>query len=105
MQVKVIIGALNQAITLIVQQLNSVKQGLSTSKTPIPPPEVFSHLLMSALHQHIKPAPPNDFTGTCAEGQTFLNSCEIYFALAPYYFAGDHISNVWDYCIALYSTA
>jgi hypothetical protein len=47
--------------------------------------------------QHIKPSSPNDFRGDCMKGQTFLNLCELYVALAPHQFANDNMKIMWAF--------
>jgi len=45
--------------------------------------------------RHIKPATPSDFSGDRTKGRAFLNSCELYLALAPHQFADDHAKIMW----------
>jgi hypothetical protein len=45
--------------------------------------------------RHIKPLSLNDFRGDRTKGQTFLNLCELYVALAPHQFANDNVKIMW----------
>ena len=57
---------------------------------------------------HVKPSPPQEFSGDRAKGRAFLNSCELYFQLAPHQFALEHEKVSWAYsfmksgCAALF---
>jgi len=57
---------------------------------------------------HIKPSPPQEFSGDGAKGRAFLNSCELYLQLAPHQFASEHEKVSWAYsfmksgCAALF---
>lgn len=47
--------------------------------------------------RHAKPATPNDFSGDRAKGRAFINSCELYMALAPHQFADDNAKIMWAF--------
>jgi len=57
---------------------------------------------------HVKPSPPQEFSGDCAKGRAFLNSCELYLQLAPHQFTLEHEKVSWVYsfmksrCAALF---
>ena len=53
------------------------------------------HCETSSRDHHPKPATPADFSGDCTRGQAFLNSCALYFALAPHQFVDEHVQVMW----------
>ena len=47
--------------------------------------------------RYAKPATPNDFLGDCTKGHAFINSCELYMALAPHQFTDDNAKIMWAF--------
>ena len=47
--------------------------------------------------RYAKLATPNDFLGDCTKGHAFINSCELYMALAPHQFADDNAKIMWAF--------
>jgi Retrotransposon gag protein/Zinc knuckle len=67
---------------------------LSPRKCDLPPvPPMKSHTPSS----HVKPANPTEFSGDHMKGRAFLNSCNLYFALAPNQFADDQAKIMWAF--------
>jgi len=53
------------------------------------------HRETSSRDHRPKPATPADFSGDRTKGRAFLNSCALYFALAPHQFADEHAQVMW----------
>jgi hypothetical protein len=53
------------------------------------------HRDTSSRDHRPKPATPADFLGDRTKGRAFLNSCALYFALAPHQFADEHAQVMW----------
>jgi Retrotransposon gag protein len=62
--------------------------------SPGPAVHEIHHETLSHDH-HPKPATPADFLGDHTKGQAFLNSCTLYFALAPHQFVDEHVQVMW----------
>jgi hypothetical protein len=62
--------------------------------TPIPETPC-EQVTNSAGNRHVKPSCPNEFGGDRAKGRAFLNSCELYTALAPHQFVDNHVKIMW----------
>ena len=68
-----------------------------------------NHKILCEYHEHCehsidahrpryaKLATPNDFSGDCTKCCTFINSCELYMALAPHQFADDNTKIMWAF--------
>jgi hypothetical protein len=72
--------------------LNPASEDPHTTSIPKTPHKQISN---AGYTHHIKPLCPNEFGGNCMKGQAFLNSCELYMALAPHQFADDHAKIMW----------
>jgi hypothetical protein len=93
-QTEVALVALNNIVAHIVAQLDNVQNEMNTpahSDAPHTP----SKSSTNSPHCFAKPATPNDFTGNQNEGHTFLNSCDLYFVLAPHQFSNDEAKILW----------
>jgi hypothetical protein len=95
-QLKSAIGAINQVLTLITSQLNHVQYKPKMLNSP-PTVAGVSEAPAETLYHSLKPSTPNDFTGDRNEGWPFLNSCDLYFALAPHRFADDQAKILWAF--------
>ena len=91
---EVTIVALNDIVTLVVKQLDTVQlksQAPGHRNTPHTPSKQ-----PKTLPAHsVKPTNPNKFAGDCDEGCTLLNSCNLYFALTPHRFADNEARILW----------
>lgn len=88
------LAALNDVVALIVKQLDTVQ---SKSRTPVPcdMPHTPSKSPNPSPTHFAKPATPDDFAGDRDKGRAFLNSCNLYFALAPHRFPDDVTRILW----------
>jgi hypothetical protein len=79
-----------------INVLPSVSNPASEDPRATPIPETpREQVLSTADTRHIKPSCPNEFGGDRTKGRAFLNSCELYMALAPHQFMDDHAKIMW----------
>ena len=88
------LAALNDVVALIVKQLDTVQ---SKSRTPVPcdMPHTPSKSPNPSPTHFAKPATPDNFAGDRDKGCAFLNSCNLYFALALHRFPDDVTRILW----------
>jgi hypothetical protein len=76
--------------------LPSISNPASEDSRTTPIPETPRERVSSTTDtRHIKPSSPNEFGGDRTKGRAFLNSCELYTALAPHQFADDQAKIMW----------
>jgi hypothetical protein len=81
-----------------VQEAGSVSQSIATSTdgdVVVPGAQFNSSTHAQILQKQVKPFPPLDFSGDCAQGRAFLNSCKIYLHLASHQFDCDTTKVAW----------
>jgi hypothetical protein len=54
---------------------------------------------LQALSHCVRPANPSEFSGNHMKGHTFLNSCNLYFALMLFQFPNDHAKILWAFSL------
>ena len=57
--------------------------------------EQHEHSVDAHRPRYVKLATPNDFSGDCTKGHAFINSCELYMALAPHQFVENNAKIMW----------
>jgi hypothetical protein len=81
-----------QAPNVLPSISNPASKDSCTTPIPETPRERVSSMTDT---RHIKPSSPNEFGGDRTKGQAFLNSCELYTALAPHQFVDDQAKIMW----------
>ena len=59
--------------------------------------EQCKHSVNAHRPPYVKLATPNNFLGDRTKGHAFINSCELYMAIAPHQFADDNAKIMWAF--------
>jgi len=78
---------MNNTLSTLIDKIDSLAAATPRAiSTPILVPK-----------SHVKPSPPQEFSGDRAKGRAFLNSCELYLQLALHQFTSEHEKVSWAY--------
>jgi len=79
---------INNTLSTLIDKIDSLSAVPASRINSLPNPEPRSH---------VKPSPLQEFSRDRAKGRAFLNSCELYFQLAPHQFTSEHEKVSWAY--------
>ena len=104
------IATLNVMMQRVLDELEEARNERTARVLPsVSNPASENHEILREYHEqrehsfdtqrprYAKPATPNDFSGDRTKGRAFINSCELYMALAPHQFADDNAKIMWAF--------